>query len=229
MTEKKYLRTVRSFVRREGRMTPRQQRYYDKYWPQYGIDVDHDSLNFAEIFRNDNPINLEIGFGMGHALIAFADKHPQQNYLGVEVHRPGVGRLFSEMEEKQLSNIRVICDDAVEVLEKNILPESLDGVYILFPDPWHKKRHNKRRLIQPAFVSLLTSRLKLGGRIHLATDWQDYAEQMMDVMSEQKDLINIAGHGHYVENAERPPTKFEQRGERLGHGVWDLIFIKDEQ
>ncbi len=226
VNEDKPMRQVRSFVRRAGRMTSRQQRYYEQYWPQYGIEVTGEQLNFPAIFHNQQPVFLEIGFGMGHALASFAELHPQQNYLGIEVHSPGIGRLFAEIDANGLSNIRVICADAVDVLEKNIAELSLDGVYILFPDPWHKKRHNKRRLIQPAFINLLTSRVKLGGRIHLATDWQEYALQMMDVMSAQPNLVNIAGDGNYADNAERPKTKFEQRGERLGHGVWDLIFIK---
>jgi tRNA (guanine-N7-)-methyltransferase len=170
---------------------------------------------------------LEIGFGMGDSLVAMADQNPQDRYLGIEVHRPGVGKLLSEVDKRGVKNLKVFAEDAVQVLEEAIPQESIDLLQIFFPDPWHKKRHHKRRLIQPDFVELLVSRLSPAGYLHLATDWQPYAEHMMDVLSANALLLNTAGQNEYIPRPEsRPETKFERRGHRLGHGVWDLLFEK---
>jgi tRNA (guanine-N7-)-methyltransferase len=170
---------------------------------------------------------LEIGFGMGDSLVAMADQNPQDRYLGIEVHRPGVGKLLSEVDKRGIKNLKVFAEDAVQVLEEAIPQESIDLLQIFFPDPWHKKRHHKRRLIQPDFVELLVSRLSAAGHLHLATDWQPYAEHMMEVLSANALLLNTAGQNNYIVRPEsRPETKFERRGHRLGHGVWDLLFEK---
>ncbi|GHD35107.1 tRNA (guanosine(46)-N7)-methyltransferase TrmB [Parahalioglobus pacificus] len=227
MSESEKHRPIRSFVLRAGRMTPAQQRGYDEGWTQFGLDYDGKRLNIDEAFGRSGRRVLEIGFGMGQSLVEMAAADSEANFIGIEVHRPGVGKLLHGMEEQGVSNIRVYCHDAVEVLEHCIASDSLDCVQIFFPDPWHKKRHHKRRLIQPAFVELLRSRLRVGGVLHLATDWENYAEQMMEVLSDAPGFENTAGAGHYAPRPEsRPLTKFERRGERLGHGVWDLLFTR---
>jgi tRNA (guanine-N7-)-methyltransferase len=220
-------RKIRSYVLREGRLTAGQERAFATLWPEFGIEyTSEQQLDLAVIFGNNNPVILEIGFGNGASLAQMAADNPEQNYLGIEVHSPGVGRLLLEIEERGLSNLRVMRHDAVEVLEHCIKPHSLDGVYLFFPDPWHKKKHHKRRILQPSFIQLLAHALKPGGVFHAATDWEHYAEQMMEVLSAADDLFsNTAGANTYSPRPEyRPVTKFEQRGERLGHGVWDLIF-----
>ena len=225
MTEEPGGRRIRSFVLRPGRMTGSQKRALEELWPRYGLALDGGLLEPDSTFGREGPLVMEIGFGMGQSLVSMAGAHPETNFLGVEVHRPGVGRLLHDMTEKGIENIRVFKEDAVEVLERCIAPAGLDGVQIYFPDPWHKKRHHKRRLIQPDFVALLCSRLAPGGYLHLATDWENYAEQMMEVLSAEPGLRNRAGQGGYSERPEwRPETKFERRGHRLGHGVWDLLF-----
>lgn len=225
MTDKKAMRTIRSFVRREGRLTPGQERALDKLWPDFGIDEGTESLNLDVLFGRDAPKVLEIGFGNGASLAEMAKQQPDHDFIGVEVHRPGVGQLLKSIETEALSNVRVACTDAVELLKSRVPDKSLDRVQIYFPDPWHKKRHNKRRIIQPAFVSLLTDKLKHGGHLHLATDWQDYAEQMLVDVSDNERFKNCSHNGDYIERPDyRPLTKFEQRGHRLGHGVWDLLF-----
>lgn len=225
MTEKKTLRTVRSFVRREGRLTPGQQRAIDTLWASFAIDEGDSLLNFNEIFGRDVPKVLEIGFGNGVSLIQMAINQPEHDFIGVEVHRPGVGQLLKAIDAHNLSNLRVICTDAVELLKHRISDNALDRVQLYFPDPWHKKRHHKRRIIQPAFVTLLTEKIKSGGHLHMATDWQHYAEQMLDDLSQNTLFENCSDDAKYIDRPDyRPLTKFEQRGLNLGHGVWDLLY-----
>ena len=187
--------------------------------------MSQETLNLDVLFGRDAPKVLEIGFGNGASLAEMAKQQPEHDFIGVEVHRPGVGQLLKSIETEALSNIRVACTDAVELLKSRVPDKSLDRVQIYFPDPWHKKRHNKRRIIQPAFVNLLTNKLKHGGHLHLATDWQDYAEQMLIDVSDNERFQNCSHSADYIERPDyRPLTKFEQRGHRLGHGVWDLLF-----
>ncbi len=224
----KYYRKIRSFVRREGRLTKGQQRALDELYPLFGIELEAKQLiDFETLFGNDHPVHIEIGFGNGQALTYMAAEHPEQNYLGIEVHRPGVGNALLQIEQQDLKNVRVIGQDAVEVLADHIPANSLAAVYIFFADPWHKKRHHKRRLIQVEFVKTLLSKLKQDGLIHFATDWQDYAEHMLAVLKQIPNIENLAGEDQFSERPDyRPVTKFEQRGLRLGHGVWDLLLKK---
>jgi len=225
MNEADKRRPIRSYVLRAGRMTEGQQRAFDDNWQRCGLTVSDDLLDYQQAFGRNGPVVLEIGFGMGQSLVEMAAAAPDKNFIGVEVHRPGVGKLLHAMVASDVDNIRIYCHDAVEVLQRCIAPDSLDEVQIYFPDPWHKKRHNKRRLIQPGFVELLVTRMKHGGLLHVATDWENYAEQIMEVLSANTQLLNIAGSGNYAPRpAQRPLTKFERRGERLGHGVWDILF-----
>jgi tRNA (guanine-N7-)-methyltransferase len=224
-----YLRRIRSFVRREGRLTPGQQWAMDKLFPRFGIEASDKPLDLNAIFGRSAPRILEIGFGNGESLATIAQNHPQNDYIGIEVHRPGVGHLLLKVEELGLTNLRVICADAVEVLEKQIPDNSLDSLYLFFPDPWHKKRHHKRRQVQVEWAQLVRRKLKTGARLHLATDWQNYAEHMLAVMNAAKGFENLSNTDDYVEKPDyRPETKFERRGMRLGHGVWDLLFEKIE-
>ncbi len=218
-------RPIRSFVLRQGYMSKGQQRAYDSLLPQLGLSYQPEAQDLDAAFGRCAPKVVEIGFGMGGATADIAQARPDTDYLGIEVHGPGVGSLLKLVDERQLSNVRVIQHDAVEVFTHMLAPASLDGVHVFFPDPWHKKRHNKRRLIQPPFVALLASRIKPGGYLHLATDWEDYAIQMLDVLSQEPSLENTAD-GYAPRPDYRPLTKFEQRGLRLGHGVWDLVFGK---
>lgn len=223
--DKTFVRRIRSFVLRQGRMTVAQQSGLELHWPQKGLLRESGVLNIEQIFGRKAPVVLEIGFGMGTSLLQMAQAAPEKNFIGIEVHRPGVGKLLHDMADAGADNIRVYCDDAVDVLQQCIQDESLDAVQIFFPDPWHKKRHNKRRLIQPEFVQLLHRKLKKDGVLHAATDWQDYAEHILAVMQSAPGFRNCAEK--YAPRPEyRPKTKFEQRGERLGHGVWDIIFVK---
>jgi tRNA (guanine-N7-)-methyltransferase len=228
-------RRVRSFVLRAGRITNAQQRALDTLWPRYGLALSAPAtpppgatvrqLDLDAVFGRRAPRSLEIGFGNGDNLLALARAHPERDFIGIEVHRAGVGHLLLGAEAAALTNLRVVCQDAVEVLEQAIAPAALDEVLILFPDPWHKKRHHKRRLLQPGFVALLASRLAPGGRLQLATDWEPYAEQMREVVGASPEFINLAGAAGYVPRPEwRALTRFERRGQRLGHGVWDLAF-----
>ena len=216
---------IRSYVLRQGRISNAQQRCVDTLLPIYGIPYLSQSLDVDNIFGRTATKILEIGFGMGETTAAIAQSHPQNDYLALEVHTPGVGSLLKQIEELGLKNIRIIQHDAVEVLRDMLADNVLDGVHIFFPDPWHKARHNKRRLIQPSFVAQLVKKIKPGGYIHVATDWQDYAEQVLAVLSGEKSLENTAAN-YAPRPAYRPLTKFEQRGLRLGHGVWDLVFKK---
>lgn len=217
------LRPIRSFVLRAGRMGPGQARALAELGPRFLIPYAESPLDLDAAFGRRAPKVLEIGFGMGETTARIAAEHPDVDYLGVEVHTPGVGALLKRVGELGLTNVRIIQHDAVEVV-RHMLPEaSLDGVHVFFPDPWHKKRHHKRRLIQAEFVRLLASRLKPGAYLHLATDWEDYAQQMLEVLSAEPTLANTA-EGFAERPAYRPLTKFKQRGLRLGHRVWDLIF-----
>jgi tRNA (guanine-N7-)-methyltransferase len=221
------LRRIQSFVLRAGRLTPGQERALNELWPAYGVDPQDGPLDLDAIFGRRAPRCLEIGFGIGEVIANLAETHPERDYLGVEVHRPGVGRLLLRAEQSSLRNVRVICRDAVLVVKDNLEAESLDEILVFFPDPWHKKRHHKRRLIEPRFVSLLADRLRPGGVLRLATDWQDYAEQMRSVCNADPRLASLSADLAYVERpAFRPATRFERRGTRLGHGVWDLAYRK---
>lgn len=222
----KHKRTVKSYVVRGGRLTQSQQKALDKLWPRFGLDKKHGIINAEEVFENKNLVIFEIGFGMGDSLAQMAEDRPDQNFIGVDVHPPGIGTLLRKIEEKKLNNVRVFQDDAKLVLDECISNESLDSVQIFFPDPWHKKRHHKRRLIQTEFIQNLLPKIKQGGLIHLATDWENYAEQMMEVLSNIIELENKSGSGNFATEELRPITKFQRRGERLGHGVWDLVFKK---
>ncbi len=222
-----YLRRIRSFVLREGRMTPAQQRAFDTLWSRFGLDCRDTPRDFEACFKRVAPLVMEIGFGNGEALAWASENDQQRDYLGVEVHGPGVGRLMNALAARDAHNVQVYRHDAVEVLEREIAPGTLAEVRIWFPDPWHKKRHNKRRLIQPDFVALLASRMAPGGLLHLATDWQAYAEHMLEVMEAAPGWRNESGTGHYAEQpAWRIETHFERRGLKLGHGVWDLLYRK---
>jgi len=228
LEEIKYQRKIRSFVKRAGRLTAGQQRALDELLPRFGIDQYPGLVNFETLFSSKGDTILEIGFGMGQSLLQQAQANALNNYLGIEVHSPGVGSLLNGMKEQQLDNIRVSMNDAVEVLEKNIPEKSLNVVQLFFPDPWHKKRHHKRRLVQKDFAEVILKRLKPGGLFHLATDWENYAEHMLDVLSAVPGYKNLSEDGNYVPRPEsRPLTKFEKRGHRLGHGVWDLMFIRN--
>ena len=219
------LRKVRSFMRREGRLTEGQRRGLEEQWPTCGIEPNDTTLDFDVEFGRRAPRILEIGFGMGESLAAMALAHPENDYLGIEVYRPGVGSLLRQVGENRSANVRVISEDAVLVLEKMIPDGSLDRLQLFFPDPWHKTRHHKRRIVQPDFVALICNKLKPGGVFHMATDWEAYAKHMMEVMSAASDYENCVANGEYAPRPEfRPLTKFEQRGHRLGHGVWDLLF-----
>ena len=224
--EQQQKRPIRSFVLRQGRITVGQHAALEQLWPIFGVDAAQD-FNVVETFGRDAPLVLEIGFGNGESLAQMAMAAPEKDFLGIEVHRPGVGHLLLKVQELGLKNIRVFCADAVEVIGNRIPPNSLDRVQIFFPDPWHKKKHHKRRLVNAEFVALVEERLKPGGILHCATDWGDYAGQMLKVLEGTVNLRNQAGQGCYGERpASRPLTKFEARGQRLGHGVWDLLFEK---
>lgn len=220
-------RRLRSFVRRQGRLTEGQSRALDTLWQGYGLELAQGLLCFADLFGNDGPVILEIGFGNGTSLLEMAQAAPDKNFIGVEVHRPGVGKLINDAHHAGVTNIKTFCDDAIDVLQQCIPDNSLAGVQLFFPDPWHKKRHNKRRIVQPEFAQKLRAKLQPGGYFHMATDWEPYAEHMLEVMSVAEGYENQAGPNQYSPKPDyRPNTKFERRGERLGHGVWDLVFIK---
>lgn len=216
-------RPIRSFVLRQGRISNAQRRAYDALLPQFGIPYAVQQIDLDRVFGRRAPKILEIGFGMGETTATVAAQHPQNDYLGIEVHTPGVGSLLKTIAERNLTNVRIIQHDAVEVLRNMIAPDTFDAVHVFFPDPWPKKRHHKRRLIQPPLISMLCERMKPGGYVHVATDWQDYAEQILDVFRSEPRLANTAER--YAQRPDyRPLTKFETRGLKLGHGVWDVIF-----
>ncbi len=220
-------RRIQSFVLRAGRLTPGQERALKELWPAYGVDLGEAPLDLDAIFGRRAPRCLEIGFGIGEVIGNLAEMHPHIDYLGIEVHRPGIGRLLLRAEQSNLRNLRVICDDAVVVLKDKLADECLDEILVFFPDPWHKKRHHKRRLIEPRFVSLAADKLRPGGVLRLATDWQDYAQQMLAVCNADTRLSTLSADGSFVERpAFRPATRFERRGAKLGHGVWDLAYTK---
>ncbi|MDY0049334.1 MAG: tRNA (guanosine(46)-N7)-methyltransferase TrmB [Halothiobacillaceae bacterium] len=217
-------RPIRSFVRREGRLTVGQQRALDELFPRFGLPGDT-PLDLSAVFGRSAPVTLEIGFGNGETLAAMAAAAPERDFIGIEVHRPGVGHLLQRIEALGLTNLRVICADAVEVLEHALADASLDTVQLFFPDPWHKSRHHKRRIVQPAFVARIARKLAPGGLFHLATDWENYAEHMREVMEAAEEFRNATAPGAYAPRPSwRPLSKFEQRGLRLGHGVWDLLY-----
>ena len=238
MTETEHPRAIRSFVIRTGRITAAQERALETLWPKYGLELATVEtptsspasgpiapLDLDALFGRQAPRAVEIGFGNGDNLVKMASSCPERDYLGIEVHRPGVGRLLLALEELQLTNVRVVCHDAVEVLAHHIAQQALDEVVILFPDPWPKKRHHKRRLVQGAFLELVAERLRPGGVLRMATDWQPYAEEMLIAAKANPRLENLAPDGTYIPRpAERAATRFEKRGERLGHDVWDLAF-----
>jgi tRNA (guanine-N7-)-methyltransferase len=227
MTDSDLSRRIRSFVIRTGRMTDSQKAGWDIGFPKHGFTLPDNRFDWDVSFDAAGPRVLEIGFGMGDSLVSMAEQNPKSRYLGIEVHTPGVGKLLADVERRGIRNLKVFSDDAVQVLEDVIPVNSVDLMQIFFPDPWHKKRHHKRRLIQPDFVSLAVSRLAAGGHMHLATDWEPYAEHMMDVLSATEALENEVGDRQFSPRPEsRPETKFERRGHRLGHGVWDLLFTK---
>ncbi|CEK09683.1 tRNA (guanosine(46)-N7)-methyltransferase TrmB [Legionella hackeliae] len=221
------MRTIKSFVLRGGRISNRQQQALDLWLKDYELPLTDSPWNFEQLFARQAETIVEIGFGMGASLLAMAEQFPERNFVGIEVHQAGVGSLAADLHERSVNNVRIVAHDAVEVFKHHIAKESLTGVQIFFPDPWPKKRHHKRRLIQPEFVKLLTERIKTGGFIHCATDWQEYADHMLDVLSKESSLENMQQQGGFSPRPEtRPLTKFEQRGNKLGHGVWDLIYKK---
>lgn len=217
---------IRSFIRRQGRLTPGQELALDQHWPQYGLEPELD-YDFSQVFGRQAPLIVEIGFGNGDSLAKMAAANPDHDYIGIEVHKPGVGHLLILLNEQGLTNVRVYCHDAIEILEQKLPDHSLAGLHLFFPDPWHKKKHHKRRIVRPSFVDLLNKKLQMDGYFHAATDWQHYAESMLEVLSASEGLKNTSLSQDYCERPDyRPLTKFEQRGLRLGHGVWDLIFRK---
>lgn len=231
----KHPRAIKSYVVRSGRMTFGQEKAFTELWSVYGIEGGIEGgledgaamLDFEQLFGRQAPVILEVGFGMGDSLIEIAASHPENNYIGIEVHRPGVGRLLGNIGERVLTNLRVMQFDAVEVLKTQIPDNSLSAVYLFFPDPWHKRRHHKRRIVQDDFIQLLRKKLLPHGQFHMATDWEHYAQQMLKTMKQAPGFKNCAADGKYIPRPDyRPTTKFERRGERLGHGVWDIMFEK---
>lgn len=222
-------KSIRSFVIRAGRMTDGQKKAFETYWPQYGVSLFDGPLQVSEAFGRDAPRVLEIGFGMGASLLEMAQNEPDKDFIGIEVHPPGVGRLIHTAGLEDVKNLKVYMADATDVLEDCIADNSLARVQIYFPDPWHKKKHNKRRIVQPEFVQRIRNKLAIGGVLHLATDWENYAEHMKEVMDAAEGYTNTESSGDFSARPDfRPITKFEMRGERLGHGVWDLLYQRSE-
>ena len=218
-------RRIRSFVRRDGRITKGQHDALDLLWPKYGVEYSNSLLNFSDLFQRNQPITLEIGFGNGGSLAEMAAAQSDQDFIGIEVYRSGVGQLLQRIERDKLTNLRIINADAIEVLTHMIAPDSLQTVQLFFPDPWPKKRHHKRRIVSESFLNLITSRLKKGGCFHMATDWENYALTALEELNDYSRLKNMAADCAFLERpAHRPVTKFERRGQRLNHGVWDLMF-----
>ena len=220
-------RPIRSFVLRQGRVTNAQQHALDNHWSSYGIDYSEQILSFNKLFNNENEVIVEIGFGNGESLLQQAKNQPETNFIGIEVHGPGVGHLIHLANSESIHNIKIIRHDAIDVLEHQLGDNSLQQLQLFFPDPWHKKRHQKRRIINPAFIQLAHKKLKTGGFFHMATDWQHYAKQMLAEMDAADGFLNTSGTGNYSKNlGARCESKFERRGLKLGHGVWDLIYEK---
>jgi len=224
----KPLREIKSFVLRQGRLTPGQQKAFETLWPLYGIEFQKQPLDLIKAFANSNPVVLEIGFGNGDSLAQMALDQPDTNFLGIEVHRPGVGHLLLQIEKYKLSNLRIISHDAVEVIRYCLQENCLEGVQLFFPDPWHKKRHHKRRIVQAAFLDLISRVIRPGGFFHAATDWENYAEHIRDAIHSHAAFDNSSAGGYIERPASRPLTKFEQRGQKLGHGVWDILAINNK-
>lgn len=230
-------KSIRSYVIRAGRMTVGQKSAFDRYWRVYGLSL-HDGLlgdgvqddgllGKQKAFERDAPLVVEVGFGMGDSLLEMVQAEPDKNFIGIEVHPPGVGRLINSAGKAGINNLKVYMADAIDVLTDCFADNSIDRFQLYFPDPWHKKKHNKRRIVQKTFVELIAKKLKVGGVFHLATDWENYAEHMLEVFAEIPQLKNQAGENNFSPRPDfRPITKFEQRGERLGHGVWDLLYVK---
>jgi tRNA (guanine-N7-)-methyltransferase len=218
---------IRSFVRRDSRMTAAQRHALETLWPQWGLPLTEKPIDFNEIFGKEAFRVLEIGFGSGHSLLAAAKAHPEQDFIGIETHRPGIGALFMQLQAEKITNVRVYHADAIDVCSQCLPEKSFDIIQIFFPDPWPKRRHHKRRLIQTEFIKILLTKLKTGGEIHLATDWEDYASQMMKVLSSLPEIVNLAGTGNFASHSSQRPvaTKFEQRGKKAGHHVWELQFV----
>ena len=217
---------IRSFIRRQGRITPGQQQAIDQLWPTYGLEPEK-PCHYPQIFGRSAPLFLEIGFGNGEALVEIAAANPEHDYLGIEVHRPGIGHLLLQIQQREITNIRVYCHDAIDILEQQIADNSLAGTHLFFPDPWPKKRHHKRRIVRPDFIALVTRKLQQDGYFHAATDWENYAQHMLEVLNQQQILVNESADKTYCKRPNyRPITKFERRGIHLGHCVWDLIYRK---
>ena len=227
--EGKYIRKVRSFVKREGRLTNAQGRALEEHWSTMGLNHSDGLLDFAKVFGNNNPVVLEIGFGMGKSLVEMAKAAPELNFIGVEVHRPGVGACIATAQEHEVTNLKVYEHDAIEILADCIPDQSLTTVQLFFPDPWHKKKHHKRRIVQADFVETIRQKLKVGGVFHMATDWENYAECMLEDMQSAQGFTNLSSTNDYVPRPDsRPLTKFENRGQNLGHGVWDIQFTRKD-
>ena len=221
-------RKIRSFVMRAARMTDGQQKSLTQNWAKYGLTLGDGALNIESTFARPAATVLEIGFGMGDSFVDMAKAAPEKNFIGIEVHLPGVGRMLNRTDKESVSNIRCYKEDAVEILQHCIADHSLDCVQLFFPDPWHKKKHHKRRIVQADFAQLVRQKLQPGGTFHMATDWQNYAEHMLEIMEAAEGFTNRSGAGQFTDGrpAHRPITKFEQRGQRLGHEVWDLVYQK---
>ena len=225
--DKSSRREIKSFILRQGRRTKAQQNALDNYWPDYGIEFSEQQLDFNTVFNNNKEVILEIGFGNGDSLLQQAINHPEYNFIGIEVHSPGVGHLIHHAHAQKIQTIKVIRHDAIDVLKHQIADNSIKQVQLFFPDPWHKLRHQKRRIMNPAFIASVFQKLKPEGFFHMATDWQHYAKQMLLQMDEAEGFVNTSGHGNYATTCgDRCETKFERRGLKLGHGVWDLIYQK---
>lgn len=223
-TPKEQRRPIRSYVIRSGRLTAAQRSAIENYWDEHVIEFDGTPLDLGAAFEQPGRLTVEIGFGMGDSLLEMARNSPDQNFIGIEVHQPGVGKLLKGIADNKVGNLKLICHDAREILERGLPERCIDRLLLFFPDPWHKKRHNKRRLVQPEFLDLISSRLNEGAELHFATDWQAYAEHMMEVLEDDARFENALGEQNYWPSPDRPVTKFEKRGKRLGHGVWDLRF-----
>lgn len=227
--EGKYIRKVRSFVKREGRLTNGQAKALELHWSTMGLNHEDGVVNFSTLFGNDNPVVLEIGFGMGKSLVEMAKNAPELNFVGIEVHKPGVGACIALAQEEGVANLKVYEHDAIEILADCIPDSSITTVQLFFPDPWHKKKHHKRRIVSPEFVEGIRQKLKVGGVFHMATDWENYAECMLEDMQSSEGYKNLSETHDYVPRPDsRPLTKFENRGQRLGHGVWDIQFARTE-